>query len=205
MRYRFAPVAVLLLLAACAASPGLPAPMAARAGEVEVVARTGAWSGWPADLSRLTTPIHVRVVNRGATPVRVSHDDVALVAGGVRLPAVLPYEVRGVVYAPPPAALPSAGFSPDVADSSATPHWALRGSATAAEADPARVGEQFALPSLDMLDGALPEGVVPPGDEASGFVYFEPLGAGPAELSVRLIDGRTGQVVGRAVIPITLP
>lgn len=206
MRYRLAPVAVLLLLAGCAAGPGPPpAPAAATAGEVEVAASAGAWRGWPAELSRFATPIHVRVVNRGAAPVRLSHDDFALIAGGRRLPAVLPYEVRGVVYAPPPAELPSAGFSLD--DPLATRDWVLHGTPAAAEADPARVGEQFALPSPDMLDHALAEGVVQPGARASGFVYFEPLGApaGPTDLSVRLVDARSGQIIGRAVIPLTLP
>ena len=207
VRHRLATVAALLLLAGCAAAQVDPAPTSGAAGDVEIVVRAGAWRGWPADLSRFVTPIHVSLVNRGAAPVRVSHDDFALVASGRRLPAVLPYEVRGVVHESPPVALPSEGFPPGAADPSAAPDWALRGPEVAIEADPTRVGEQFALPSPDVLDRALPEGVVQPGGVASGFVYFERLGAhpGPVDLSARLVDARTGQSVGRAVLPIVLP
>jgi len=204
MRQRLALFTALLLLTGCAAGQARPAPAAGVAGDVDIVAGAGAWRGWPSDLSRFVTPIHVSLVNRGAAPVRVSHDDFALVANGRRLSAVLPYEVRGVVYEPPPATLPSAGFSPGTADPPSAGDWALRGSAMAAEADPARVGEQFALPSPDVLDRALREGVVQPGGRASGFVYFEPLGAhpGPVDLAVRLLDARTGQTIGHVVIPL---
>ena len=206
-RLLLASLAVLLLLAGCAGRPEPPVAAGEMVSEVEIAARAGAWRGWPADLARFATPIHVRIVNRGGSVLRVSHDDFALVAGGRRLPVVLPHEVRGVVSRPPPAALPSAGFAPGTADSPAGRDWVLRGPDLAAEADPARVGEQFALPSPAMLAQALPEGVVRPGERASGFVYFEPLGArtGPAELSVRLIDAGTGRIVDRAVIPVSPP
>jgi hypothetical protein len=217
MRYRLAAAAAVLLLTGCTTAPVAPAPAAgapgraapAVAGGVEVVAGAEAWRGWPSDLARFVTPIHVSLVNRGAAPVRVSHDDFALiVAGGRRRAVVLPYEVRGVVYQPPPPPLPSAGFSLEAVEPAGTHDWVLRGPAVPAEADPARVGEQFALPSPDVLDRALREGVVEPGGTASGFVYFDRLGAraaGPVELSARLVDARTGQLLGRLLIPIALP
>lgn len=204
MRHHVLPIATLLLLAGCAAGQRPPLPVVGVAADVNIAAAVGAWRGWPADLRRFVTPIHVSLDNHGAIAVRVSHDDFTLVVGGRQLPPVLPYQVRGVVYAPPPPELPSAGFSSGATGSPARQDWALRGSTTAAEADPARVGEQFELPSPDVLDHALREGVVHPGGAASGFVYFERLDthASPVDLAVRLVDARTGRVIGRVVIPL---
>ena len=207
MRHRLVPVAILLLLAGCAAGQLPPPPVAGAVGDVEIMAAAGAWRGWPADLSRFVTPIHLSLANRGGAPVRVTHDDFVLVASGLRLPAVLPYEVRGVVHRPPPPTLPSAGFSLDAIDPPATRDWALRAPPVSAEADPAYVGQQFELPSPDVLDRALPEGVLQPGGVARGFVYFERLDAhpGPVDLVARLVDAKTGETIGRVLIPILRP
>lgn len=203
--------AILLLFAGCAS--GADTGAAGRTGaattpDVEIVARAGAWRGWPSDLARFVTPIHVTIVNLGAVPVRVSHDDFALtVAGDRRLAAVLPTEVRGTVYQPPPPPLSSAGFL--VSGESYYPErdWVAPGSAWNTASDPVSgVGEPFALPSPDVLNHALRETVLQPGGTASGFVYFErgPR-AGQVELTVRLIDAWTGQGLGRAAVPLTLP
>jgi hypothetical protein len=209
-------LAAVLLLAGCASGARPPAVDTGAAGrtgsatspDVEIVARAGAWRGWPSDLARFVTPIHVTVVNLGAVPVRVSHDDFALtLAGDRQLAAVLPTEVRGTVYQPPPSPLSSAGFMLGADRYGPERDWVLPGSAWNAAADPvARVGEPFALPSPDVLDRALREGVLQPGGTASGFVYFErgPR-AGQVELTARLVDAWTGQGLGRAVVPLTLP
>jgi hypothetical protein len=49
--------------------------------------------------------------------------------------------------------------------------------------------------------------VVQPGGVARGFVYFERLDAhaGPVDLAARVIDARTGETIGRALIPIARP
>jgi hypothetical protein len=201
-------VIVLLLLAGgCAAEvarrPAAPTePAVAMVGDVEIAVGGVPWRGWPAELGRIVMPVHVLVVNRGTVPVRVAYDEFALVgADGQRFRAVLPTEVRGVVFDPPPAAMPSAGFAPGA---DVIGDWVFRGQATPSEVDPGRVGEQFGLPSKDVLEQALPEGVVEPGAAASGFVYFERRGghAGPAELSARLLDARTGEPLARAVVPV---
>jgi hypothetical protein len=199
-----------LLLAACVTgqpgSAAMPRPAAsATAGDVEVVATLGAWRGWPADLGRVVTPVHVSVVNRSASPVRLSHDDCTLaLADGRRLSIVLPHEVRGVVFEPPPVALPRAGFA---LDAGAGRDWVMRGPAVTAEADPARVGEQFALPSPDVLERALPEGVLDAGQTASGFLYFERLRPPPirGELVVQLVAAHDGERLSRVVVPLPLP
>ena len=206
----------LLLLAGCAVTEPRRASdaaagdaAAATAADVQVAVGTRAWRGWPSDLSRFVTPVHVSLANRSTAPVRVRHDDFALVrADGRRLAAVMPQEVRGVVYDPPPPALPSAGFSLGADAYPREQDWALGGPARGASDDPvARVGEQFTLPSPDVLSRALREGVLEPGQTASGFVYFErgPPHAGRVEFTMRLVEARTGETLGRAVIPVTLP
>jgi hypothetical protein len=203
------PVIVLFLLASgCAAEVARrpatpPEPAVAMAGDVEIAVGGLPWGGWPADLGRIVSPVHVLIVNRGTAPVRVAYEEFALVGSdGQRFAAVLPTEVRGVVFDPPPAAMPSAGFAPG-ADKIGD--WVFRGQATPSEVDPGHVGEQFGLPSKDVLERALPEGVVEPSAAASGFVYFERRAgahAGPVELSARLLDARTGEPLVRAVIPV---
>jgi hypothetical protein len=202
--------AALLLLVGCAAAARPPAPgpvaVSATAAGVEVVATPGMWRGWPADLSRVVTPIHVRVVNRGTVPLRIYDEQFALVlASGRRLASMLPQDVRGVVYDPPPGTLPSAGFSVGAPGDPAVPDWVLKGPALGAGADPvARTGEQFALPTPHVLDRALREGVLEPGETVSGFVYFERSREppGPADLTVRLIDAGSGESLGRVVVPL---
>jgi hypothetical protein len=206
---RWVAVGVVLVLAGgCAAEvarrPAAPTePAVAVVDDVEIAVGGVPWRGWPADLGRIVTPVHVLVVNRGTAPVRVAHEEFALVgADGQRFGAILPTEVRGVVYDPPPAAMPSAGFAPGA---DVIGDWVFRGQATPSEVDPGRVGEQFGLPSKDVLERALPEGVVEPSAAASGFVYFERRAgahAGPVELSARLLDARTGEPLVRAVIPV---
>jgi hypothetical protein len=207
--------AALILLAGCAAARP-PTPEAAEAGavgsassaDVEIVARAGAWQGWPAALARFVTPIHVTMSNRGRVPVRVSHDDFALApAGGRELAVVLPTEVRGITHEPPPPPRSSTGLALGGDGYLDARDWVVPGSAWNARADPAaRVGEPFALPSPDVLGLALREGVLGSGESASGFVYFERRpGAGRVELIARLVDARTGQPRGRAVVSLTLP
>jgi hypothetical protein len=217
MRCRFAPAAALALLAACATAvprqppdPFMEAEEVASAtvADVEVVARAGAWRGWPRDLPRFVTPIHVSLVNRGAGPVRVGLDSFALVSSsGPRRDPIAPEEVRGVVFEPPPAALPSAGFSLGPMGRPWEPDWVLGGPMIGAWADPvARTGEQFSLPTPDVRNLALREGVLEPGRAASGFVYFErvPGWATPVNVAAQLIDAASGEPLDRVDIPLVL-
>jgi hypothetical protein len=206
----------VLLLVGCATGAGGPEPAASvrqaasvTVADVEIVARTGVWRGWPSDLARTVTPVRVTVLNQGLVPLRVSYDDFALVMpDGRRLPSVFPADVRGVVHQPPPTPLPSAGFALDTQGYRTPPDWVDRGPKPGALGDPiARVSEQFALPTPDVLDGALPEGVLPPGGRFSGFVYFDrlPPHAGAVDVSARLVDALSGEPIAQAIVPLRFP
>ena len=212
MRRLLVSTIALLLLCGCATAESRPArqPLAASTTEagVEMVATTGAWRGWPSDLSRFVMPIHVRVVNGGSIPLRIRHEDFALVPPtGRQLASVLPQDLRGVTYRPPPAALPSAGFALGAQGYAGEADWVMRDQTLWTSSEPVgRVGEQFALPTPDVLDRALREGVLEPGDAMSGFVYFErlPEPAASVQMTARLIDARNGDSLGRAVISLAL-
>jgi hypothetical protein len=170
--------------------------------DVEVVARTDAWRGWPRDLSRVVVPVHVTVANRGDALLHVARASFALVVEGQqRLAAADPLDVRGVIYEPPPG-LPDDGHGPGGPGYS---DWALQPSAPAAPWDP-RVGEQFALPTPDMLERALPEGVLEPGRTATGFLYFErpPARTRVVEFTVVLVEASSGEPRIRLVVPLGL-
>jgi hypothetical protein len=185
-------------------SSGTPAPArtwSATAADVEVVVIADAWRGWPRDLWRVVTPIHVSITNRGDVPLRVARANFALLVDGRRrLAAADPHDVRGVIYEPPPAVwvqtragLPPPGYT----------EWALQPSAPTGSWDP-RVGDQFALPTPEMLERALPEGVLEPGRTTSGFLYFERAPAAPArlELTALVVDALSGEPRGTVVVQI---
>ena len=147
--------------------------------------------------------------NGGATPLRVRHEDFALIAAdGVRFVARSPYDIRGVVVEPAPAALAYPRFSFGVG-SGIRRGWGL-GLVGPIYYDPFYYDNYFyppdvrvELPTLDMIQMALPERVLDPGERVSGFLYFDrvPRKAGRVDFVARLVDGSTGQPTGAITIP----
>jgi len=202
-------VLLALLAAGCAGRLGLPEPRVASAdvAGVEVVATAGAWRGWPADLRQVVTPVKVTIANRGRTPIRVDATTFSLaLAEGGRLAAALPTDVRGVVTEPAPAASPSAGLGLGPTRERSGPGWAINDPRLDPRGDPAVEPDRaWELPSADMLDLALPEGVLAAGQTVSGFVYFErpPRGVSAVTLTWPVVD-TAGERLGTVAIPLTL-
>jgi len=205
---RIAAAGLALFLTGCAAHAGSAGAPAASAsvGGVEVGATANAWRGWPTELPRLVTPVHVRLANRGAVPVRVDPRTFALALPDGRLAAMLPADVRGMTPEPPPATLAQAGAALGPTRERSGGGWALNETALDPRVDssqePARTWE---LPSADMLHLALADGVLAPGGEVSGFVYFEraPRQAREITLTWPVVDA-TGTPLGVAMVPLTL-
>jgi len=67
------------------------------------------------------------------------------------------------------------------------------------------VASPATLPDQDVLRRALPEGVLEPGGEASGFLYFadQPKGT-PLTFLVSLVDADLGQSIGTVSIPLVV-
>jgi hypothetical protein len=202
-----------LALAGCAGRVEAPAAPASRAAAstagVEIAAVAGAWRGWPGNLDRVLTPIHLRLANRGAVGVRVDVTTLALaLPGGGRLAAVLPADLHGIPLTPQPSALPDAGLTLGPTRERSGPGWAVNDPQPDPRSDPAQEADRVAsLPSADMLALALPEGVLPPGQMVSGFVYFEraPRGAAGLQLRVPIVDAGSGETLDVAALPLTLP
>jgi hypothetical protein len=159
---------------------------------VRVVARAEAWSGVPQGLADEVTPLLVTVVNESDRPIRVTHEDFALVgADGARYAALAPRRIEGVITEaiaepayPPPAFVHDLSRPRD-------PYWTPLGP----------VLRYIRLPTLDMVRRALPEGVVEPGGAVTGFVYFERLPPDPGRVELRAsLPGAAGERMTRVEI-----
>ena len=169
---RYARCVKRLLLAALVALP-LPAckgdgELVAPSGErrlaardettgVTVILTTGAWQGAPADLDREITVVHVLVANLGKEPVLLAPGDIDLV------------DRRGFRY--------------DLLDPGATFHLAGAdradegyGRSYQADYDIGRSQHfQWFEAIGDVAELAMPWGVLQPGTQMRGYLYFEPM------------------------------
>jgi hypothetical protein len=189
--------------------PGPGAGAVAREAGVQISASAGAWRGFPRRLEVVVTPIMVTVDNGGAVPLRVRREQFALVAAdGRQFAAHAPHEIRGAVLEPAPAALAYPRFSFGVGTVTRRGWGAGLGGPFGY--DPFYYGDYFyppdvhvELPTVNMLQQALPERVLAPGERVAGFLYFDrvPRKAGRVDFVARLVDGSTGQPIGVLAIP----
>ena len=150
---------------------------------VHIVASAGAWSAFPSDLGDIVTPMLVTITNDGTRPLEIRYEHFALqTPGGVVFAALPPFQVTGFTLEPLNEFGPTAGFGFSVAPylSPYYPGWTVYGGPF-----PFNSGYyggnygfhsafgQIRLPTSDMLQRALPEGVLAPGGRISGFVYFD--------------------------------
>ena len=221
----------LLVLAACGGGTTLePAPGAtagpgdaamATVSEVRVTADPGEWPG-SYEIASEVTPIQVTVDNNGNFPVRVRYSEMKLVApDGRTLTALPPYRIEGTAEQPvvarglyDPIASPAFTWN----RFSVAPYYAtVYPNATAWNRpfawDPLYYDntfgfwEQTALPTPAMLARALPEGVVEPGGEVTGFVYFEDLDLSEDErvgFRFDIVNARTGREIATASMPFVV-
>lgn len=192
-------LALILGFLALASPPGcaatlVPAPGARRvpgvgyAAEdqqvgVHIVASSEAWRGFPSDLGDIVEPMLVTITNDSGRPleIRYEHFDL-LTPGGMAFVALPPFQVEGVSFAPDHRSGPALGFGFSVAPylSPWYPGWTVYGGRFPYNAGyydgyyPYYSGyERITLPTGDMIQRALPEGVLASGGRISGFIYFE--------------------------------
>lgn len=180
-------IVALLTVAACSRQPELvPAPGAmpapgdgafAQAAGVRLEIDTDAWRGIPADLGDNFTPVLVTIRNDGSQDLRVRYADFVLKApSGTMYHALPPFRIDDTVSEPIDVrAYPGFMVAPYL--SPFYPRWRVFN-------DPFLFDEVYFnryyptfvnidLPTGDMIQKALPEGVVQPGGQVSGFLYFE--------------------------------
>ncbi len=185
--------------------PGAGHGAIAEDARVRVAAAAEAWRGHPYDLGGAVTPMLVVVENNSTRRLRVRYDAFSLVgADGRRFAAIPPFAVTGTVAVPVDAAFaPPAFYSPG---------WALYGGPFARDplygwrwpffaSYPAYVWVR--LPTNDMIQRALPEGVVEPGGKISGFLYFEEVARSTREVTFTavLVDAASDATFGTVRIP----
>ncbi|MDB4874391.1 MAG: hypothetical protein JWM41_837 [Gemmatimonadetes bacterium] len=191
--------------------PGPGQGAAASAAGVRVVARAQAWKWEPRDLDTKVTPIFVELQNDSDRPVAVRYNHISLTdAAGHRFNVMPPYDIDATLSEAFTVQSPYYGFDRFAVApylSRWYPRFSRYGGAFAY--DPAYYSpyvtayRNVRLPTVDMVQRALPEGVLSPGGRASGFVYFEALhrDAKTLTLAVDVIDANTGAVLGTAQIP----
>ena len=192
-----------------------PAVESSSAG-VTIVAQPG-WIAEP-DIASLVTPIRLIVENESGRPVRFRYGNLYLVdETGEIYPALPPFEIDAAFGQP----LVAPHYQPF-----ATPGFVYRDFEIASFYEPLypRIpifGRRFffdpifyertypywtntGLPTEDMLEAALPEGVLYQGGMVSGFTYFAPIPpeTGELRLHMDLVDASSGFVFGAISMPL---
>jgi hypothetical protein len=178
---------------------------------VRITARAQAWQWDPTDLNTKVTPLLLQLENNGTHPLLVRYNGIALVDSmGHRFNVMPPYDIDGTVAETYRVSNPYYGFNRFYVAPYLTrwyPRFSPYGGAFAfnsAYYSPYLTQyRSVQLPTVDMVQRALPEGVLQPGGTAMGFVYFERLDrdARTLTLNVELTDAQTGASIGTARIP----
>jgi hypothetical protein len=200
-------------------SPAPEASVAAGPGEgatttvdgVRVTARAQAWQWDPSDLNTKVTPLLIELENNGNHPLLVRYNSISLVDSmGHRFNVMPPYDINGAVAETYRVSNPYYGFNRFFVApylSRWYPRFSPYSGAFAynsAYYSPYLTQyRDVQLPTVDMVQRALPEGVLQPGGTAMGFVYFQRLDrdARTLTLDVDLADAQTGASIGSARIP----
>ena len=158
-----------------------PQPNSAEASDsgVQIVVQTNAWDGYPRDLNADVIPLKVTIRNHGRHLLAVRYGNFALIAAeDRRYPDIPPYEIAGHTY------------------EHLQPRWAYSNAEYVS----------VPLPTKEMLERAISEGIVSKDETAGGFLYFHKPAPRSQTLSFRtvLVDAETGQTFGSIVVPLSL-
>ena len=178
---------------------------------LRVEAHAGAWQWGPSDLETKVTPILLDLKNNSSSPVTIRYNQVTLTdAMGHHFAAMPPYNIEGTVSEQYMVENPYYAYD----RFTVAPYlsrWYPRFSRYAGTFayDPTYYSpyiteyQRVNLPTVDMVQRALPEGVLEPGGHLSGFVYFQPLDrdAQTVTLAVRVTDARNNAPMGNVRIP----
>lgn len=171
-----------------------------------------AWKGTPADLEDALTPIQANIQNTSDKPLRVRYNEFELVtASGFRSHAIPPLRIEGSITRTSLApAYPWHGFY-------LAPYYRpfYRPSLGYWDGpffyDPFYYGSYYTiwrepLPSEDMLEKAMPEGVLQAGGRLRGFLYFQKIPKDQKEVTftASLVDADTEESFGKIAVPFVL-
>lgn len=191
--------------------PGQPRTAEETVEDVRVQVDSDAWHS--GRVSDVLSPVRVAIENHRDRPLRVSYGQFTLGGpSGFRLAALPPYQVAandalaGAVAVPP-------GF---VGSGFLVAPWAARYYRGVLPwygpfpYDPVYYNRWYGawppnLPNDEVLRHALPEGVLQPGGQVSGFLFFKEQPPGTQlSLFMALVDAESGQSFGTIAIPFTV-
>lgn len=184
-----------------------------REAGVEIVAAADAWRGYPDDLDAMLTPVLVTITNNSEADLQIRYEYFTLdyPAGG-HFAALPPFQISGTTAERVATTGPVMPYGPVVGFGVAPylspwyPGWSVYGGPF-----PYSTGyygtyydsfSRIVLPTGDMIQKALPEGVLAPGGRVSGFIYFEEVeGARRVDFVAHLVNAGTGKEFGELRIP----
>lgn len=219
----FVAVAGMVVLAGCAHRAKLvPAASANRIANdtaeasnagVRIVVTPDKWSGDPDNLSDVVTPLWVRITNDSGRPLQLRYSDFTIVTGsGFRSAAIPPFKMEGSVAqtVPETTYVPGFGYSGFFV----APYYsAFYGPALSPWPGPFAFDTGYwstyyvtwrePLPTTDMLNKAIPEGVLESHGYIDGYLYFQKVHrtAETVDFKARLVDAKTEQVMGSVDVP----
>ena len=189
----------------------LPAPSnsaMAEASGVRLEIKTDAWRGTPTDLGDNFTPVLVTVTNDGDKPLRIRYADYMLHGPTNEMyHALPPFKITDTVTEPITDVSSYRGFL--IAPYLSPYYPRMRVFSNAFLFDELYFNRYYPsfveiqLPTSDMIQKALPEGVLEPGGRVSGFLYFQDPEdeVGRVRLTHDLVTP-DGQEFGRLEIPL---
>ncbi|MBU3948805.1 MAG: hypothetical protein KJ826_11365 [Proteobacteria bacterium] len=207
---------VALLVSGCASAPFLaPAPSLQITGDtaeksIENVFVSVSGNAWAGDkqVKDYVTPLKLTIKNDYKSPIKISYSLFSLTDSTGKVLAVLPpFAIKDVVEEP----VMSSRF--DCPGFYVAPYYAsyypfLYGYRNSFYYDPFYFDhyytcwKEIAMPTKEMLDLAIPEGVLGNRSEISGFFYFEKIGdAEQYTFEMKLVEAKTGKQFGIINVP----
>jgi len=156
-------------------------------GAFEIIAQPAPWPG-DAVITQAVTPLRIQIRNHGDVPAEIHLENIALVSDTGRIHHAVPaVAMEGAVHTmEPPRQVIEPGFEADrftVAGRYRRANPRLRNYNGPFRHDVPYYRRYYntwstteALPTPEMIQCALPEGVLEAGGQVAGWLYFEPVG-----------------------------
>lgn len=221
----------MLLIVGCTSTADLkPAPAADEVARLEeaavdqvngvrMIAQADEWPG-PQPIRNEVTPLRVIIDNQSKVPLRLRYSDFALVIDdGTRYAALPLYQIEGAVPEPvladgyTPIANPGFVYDRFTVAPLYNPVYPTMGTYSGTFAyDPfyydtyGAFWKTLPLPTKEMLERALPEGVLSAGGRLEGYLYFEQLPGDLSRVTFRadLSDAQNNNFFGEIRIPLVM-
>ena len=179
----------------------------ANVGGIHIVADGDAWSGDPANLEKLLTPVRVTIENHSGEPLRIRYREFSLEdSAGFHAAPLSPMKLSNSTQ---PAATPiTPGFTSD--GFYVAPYFQFYGSVLSPwpyefpfDNPQGNAYAHWEQSTPDMIAKAIPEGVLSPSGSIAGFLYFQKVTkeVNSVDFVARLVQARSGQALGTARIP----